>query len=90
MPSPVEIALPQLEIILYTFYLLIQQTIKFNCKFPQLAQLEHKNFNETNVHLSQISKNTEHCVDVNRISNLHSVLRTDHLNLEEKSLLLTI
>ncbi|KAL4084016.1 hypothetical protein QTP88_029332 [Uroleucon formosanum] len=59
-------------------------------QIPQLEQLEHEDFNEANVHLSQISENTEPCVDGNRISRLHSALRTCHLNSEEKSSLLTI
>ncbi|KAL4126715.1 hypothetical protein QTP88_010924 [Uroleucon formosanum] len=59
-------------------------------QIPQLEQLEHEDFNEANVHLSQISENTEPCVDGNRISRLHSALRTCHLNSEGKSSLLTI
>ncbi|KAL4083611.1 hypothetical protein QTP88_028927 [Uroleucon formosanum] len=59
-------------------------------QIPQLEQLEHEDFNEANVHLSQISENTEPCVDGNRISRLHLALRTCHLNSEEKSSLLTI
>lgn len=59
-------------------------------QIPQLAQLEHEEFNEANVHLSQISENTEPCANGNRISRLHSTLRIDHLNSEEKSSLLAI
>ncbi|KAL4104074.1 hypothetical protein QTP88_019387 [Uroleucon formosanum] len=59
-------------------------------QIPQLEQLEHEDFYEANVHLSQISENTEPCVDGNRISRLRSALRTCHLNSEEKSSLLTI
>jgi hypothetical protein len=59
-------------------------------QIPPLEQLEHEDFNEANVYLSQISESTEPCVDGNRISRLHSALRTCHLNSEEKSSLLTI
>lgn len=59
-------------------------------QIPQLDQLEHEDFHEANVHLSQVSENTEPCADGNRIPRLHSALRTDHLNSEEKFSLLTI
>jgi len=64
--------------------------IQVQVQISQLGQLEHEDFNEANVHLVQTPESTEPCTDVDRISHLHDALRTDHLNSEEKSSLLSI
>jgi len=59
-------------------------------QIPNLEQLVHEEYSEAYVHTTQILEQSETHVRCNRIARLHEALRTDHLNVEEKSALLSI
>jgi len=59
-------------------------------RIPNLEQLVHEEYNEAYMHITQIQEPSATPINCNRITLLHEALRTDHLNKEEKSSLLSI
>ncbi|VVC35231.1 Hypothetical protein CINCED_3A012227 [Cinara cedri] len=64
--------------------------MELQIQLPNLNQLNYEGYMEATIGTTQISDQSEHQGDSSRITKLQGALRTEHLNTEEKSSLLTI